>query len=138
MSLYSLVYVSIATREITEDDLKTILKAARAHNKAANITGMLLYRDGFFIQAIEGEEAQVDALYSRIVQDPRHTNHLLIYKEPIEKRCFSEHSMGFSDELNVDSFKDVEGFSDFMQRPSPEAFDQYATEVEVLLNKFKR
>lgn len=136
MSLYCLVYVSIATQKISEDDLKALLKAARANNKSADITGMLLYRDGFFIQAIEGEEAQVDALYNRIVQDTRHTNHLLIYREPIEKRCFSEHTMGFS-ELNVESFKGVEGFSDFMQRPTPEAFDQYATEVEILLNKFK-
>lgn len=136
MSLYSIVYVSIATQEMSEEDLKKILKVGRANNKEADITGMLLYRDGFFIQAIEGEEAQVDTLYNKVIQDSRHTNHLLIYRRPIEKRIFSEHMMSAAD-LNVELFKDVEGFSDFMQRPTPEFMEQCTTEVEELLALFK-
>jgi hypothetical protein len=136
MSLYCIVYVSIATQKITEDDLKSILQAGRAHNQLAGITGILLYRDGFFIQAIEGEEEQVDTLFARLLEDPRHTNQLIIYKEPIDKRCFSEHTMGFKD-LDLQAFKGVKGFSDFMQHPTPEFFVQSATEVEIFLNKFR-
>ena len=31
-----------------------------------------MYRDGFFIQALEGEEETVMSLYNKIKTDPRH------------------------------------------------------------------
>ena len=136
MSLYTIVYVSIATQEMSAEDLKKIFKAGRANNEKAGITGMLLYRDGFFLQVIEGEEAQVDALYKKVIEDSRHTNHLLIYKRPIEKRAFSEHLLSASD-VDASVFKDVKGFSDFMQRPTPEFLEQCTSDIEEYLNLFK-
>jgi hypothetical protein len=55
MSLYCLVYVSIANQEMSDKHLEAMLKKARNKNEKSAITGMLLYRDGFFIQALEGE-----------------------------------------------------------------------------------
>jgi hypothetical protein len=56
---------------------------------------MLLYLNGSFMQVLEGEEAAVDETYSRIRQDPRHAGCIVIDRWPIEKRSFSQWSMGF-------------------------------------------
>ncbi len=136
MSLYTIVYVSIATDAMSAEDLKTIFKTGRANNEKAGITGMLLHRDGFFLQVIEGEEEQVDALYDKVIKDSRHTNHLLIYKRPIEKRAFSEHLLSASD-VDAAVFKDVKGFSDFMQQPNREFVEQCTSDIEEYLNLFK-
>ncbi|MEM7363377.1 MAG: BLUF domain-containing protein, partial [Pseudomonadota bacterium] len=42
----------------------------------AGVTGMLLYHEGSFLQALEGDRAVVEALYERIEEDPR-LHHLM-------------------------------------------------------------
>ena len=54
MSLHCLIYTSIASQKMTDEDLKAILEKARPHNLALDITGMLLYQDPFFMQIFEG------------------------------------------------------------------------------------
>lgn len=113
MSLCSLVYVSIATNEMSDEALKSLLKVARINNELKGITGMLLYREGLFIQALEGEESSVVDLFEKIKNDERHYNVLLIHQEPIEKRDFSQWTMGFA-APNFDALMQTEGFTDFM------------------------
>ncbi|NJO83577.1 MAG: BLUF domain-containing protein, partial [Blastochloris sp.] len=47
---------------MTDDQLREILVKARDKNRRLNVTGMLLYRDRFFIQALEGEQEVVEPL----------------------------------------------------------------------------
>jgi hypothetical protein len=72
MSLYCLVYTSIANQKMSDDNLKDLLKKSRAKNERKNVTGMLLYLDPFFIQILEGEEAIVNESFNIIKQDSRH------------------------------------------------------------------
>ena len=80
MSLYCLVYTSIASKQMSDDDLKFLLKTIRKNNDIREVTGMLLYLDPFFIQVLEGGEAVVTDLFNRIKQDSRHNRVSLIYK----------------------------------------------------------
>lgn len=139
MSLYTIVYVSIASEEMSDDDLLAILKKARQHNKSKNITGTLLFRDGFFIQALEGDKNTLDDLFERIKQDKRHYNVLQIYKKPIEKRLFPDWAMGF-ESPNFDRLKQIPGFSDFMHDPqnqNHQASVAFDNEVQDLLETFR-
>ena len=43
---------------------------------------MLLYKDGEFMQALEGDEAQVHSLSAQIAKDPRHKELSLIHISP--------------------------------------------------------
>ena len=72
MSLFCLVYTSLANQKMSDDNLKDLLKKSRLKNETLNITGMLLYLDPFFIQILEGEEAIVNETYNIIKQDSRH------------------------------------------------------------------
>jgi hypothetical protein len=77
-STYQLLYRSRATILPTEADLQHLLSQARAHNAEAQLTGLLLYSDGRYVQVLEGPEAEVRAVYARIRRDPRHTQVLTV------------------------------------------------------------
>ncbi len=136
MSLHCLVYISVANQEMSDKHLQALLKKARAKNEKLAITGMLLYRDGFFIQALEGKLEDIENLFATIEKDERHRDVRLVYKRPIQKRHFPDWTMGFNriDDNNLDV---LNGYSDFLQRPTPTFFIQYASEVDILLNRFK-
>lgn len=136
MSLISLVYVSFASHPMTDEELQAILAEARDFNKPNNITGMLLYRDGFFIQALEGEAEVVEPLYNGISKDERHKNVLLVYKNTITERSFSDWSMGFN-KIEAGDGGDLPGFTDFLAKPSAEYFTDHPSRATVLLESFK-
>jgi hypothetical protein len=111
--LVQLVYVSTADAPFTPAQLHDLLSVARANNARVGVTGMLLYHDGNFIQALEGPRAAVAALQERIALDPRHHGMLLLYHTRIETRSFAEWSMGFVDPTRSGAVT-PEGFSSFL------------------------
>ena len=90
------IYASLAVPNFKEDGLPLLLERARHFNALHSLTGMLLYIEGSFFQLLEGEAEAVDAIYTRIMRDPRHTRVTLIIRESIAQRDFSEWTMGFS------------------------------------------
>jgi len=66
MSIYCLVFTSVATRKISDEDLKGLLAKSRQYNLALNITGMLLYLDPYFMQILEGDESIIDEKFKKI------------------------------------------------------------------------
>lgn len=75
-NVLTIVYVSAATRPMSEDELEELLTQAREKNSRLGITGILLYHDGNFMQMLQGPQDAVRALYASIEVDPRH--HMVI------------------------------------------------------------
>jgi hypothetical protein len=96
-----IIYLSSATKFMSDFELNNLLEMARVNNKTKSITGLLLYIDGDFIQIIEGDDFEVNNLYSNIQFDKRHKNIICVSDEKITKRQFPEWSMGF----NATSYK---------------------------------
>ena len=136
MSLHCLVYVSLANQEMSDAHLESMLAKARKKNDKLSITGMLLYRDGFFMQALEGELEAIESLFDVIKQDARHRDVLLIYKKPIKQRGFPDWTMGFNKIADAD-MQSIEGYTNFLKNPTPDFFVQRASEAEALLDQFK-
>ena len=120
---------------MSDDNLKGLLTKSRLNNERKNVTGMLLYLDPFFIQILEGEEAIVNESFNIIKQDSRHQKVTLIYKKPIEERSFPNWTMGFN-KISDENVEAVEGFSDFLQRPTADFFSDSPSETEKMLKKF--
>ena len=99
--MVQIIYASAATKPFTREDLVELLKVARSGNMAADISGMLLYHSGSFLQVLEGPEKNVEELYNKIQQDPRHNKCLLILRESVQKKEFENWSMGFVDTTKV-------------------------------------
>lgn len=141
MELSTLVYVSNASYEMSDDDLLAILDTSREFNKENNISGLLLYRDAFFIQVLEGERTQIELLFERIRKDSRHRNVLKLYQQPIGQRKFGEWAMSFISP-DVMALKDLEGFSAFMADESlsvsREKIQQVDDYIEWVLERFRQ
>lgn len=61
----------------------------------ADITGVLCSSGHHFVQLLEGPENNLVRLYSRILDDPRHRECVLIGMTPIATRMFDKWSMGY-------------------------------------------
>jgi len=135
--MIQLVYVSSATEPFTAQQLVELLKKARDKNASQGITGMLLYKDGNFMQVLEGEEDQVRPLYQTICADPRHHGEIVLLEEPITERQFSEWSMAFRD-LNSAEVRSMPGYSPYLNRAlSAESFSNDPTGCMGLLQLFR-
>ena len=91
--MITLVYVSAGRKRFDEAELSALLAQCRRNNESLGVTGMLLYADGNFMQAIEGDETVIDALLEKIVGDPRHGQVRMLYRAPIAARHFAKWSM---------------------------------------------
>lgn len=137
MGLISLVYVSIAAAEMSQDKLLEILETSRRNNAARNVTGMLLYRGRFFVQALEGEEYDVMTTYAKIAADPRHYNVLIVEKVPIETRSFAGWLMGFH-YIDDEFLAKTPGFTNYLQQPfTPDHFAERPSKAKLMLETFR-
>jgi len=91
----STVYVSRSSYPFTDDDLANLLMTSRSNNARLGITGMLLHREGRFIQVLEGPEEAVRERLAVIARDPRHTAVHTIVDELVEDRLFPAWTMGY-------------------------------------------
>lgn len=89
------LYLSRARPGLDENDIRRILEVSRANNAALGITGVLCGGRNDFIQVLEGPETNLIKLYSRILDDPRHSDCTLLSIAPIETRMFNDWSMGY-------------------------------------------
>ena len=85
-----LTYKSTATATPRASDIELLARKARARNRSLDVTGMLLFEDGCFLQTIEGPPPAVASLWSSIQRDSRH-HHIEVLTEHIAaSRLFSD------------------------------------------------
>lgn len=99
MSLIGLMYASKRSNEHSQikQDLMDILTEAVNFNSRHDITGVLYYGNGYFLQYLEGEKEQIEALFNKsILRDSRHHNCEIIFMEPSKDRSFERWSMKFA------------------------------------------
>lgn len=96
--VHHLVYVSTARPGLTDQDLEELLVQARDRNRSLGITGMLIFGAGNFIQALEGDEAAVKAVFASILCDPRHTGVITMVEFTDTARDFPDWSMAYAHE----------------------------------------
>jgi len=93
-NLLRVVYLSQAKRNISEIELRDILKTARDFNSQHGITGILFYSFGHFLQVLEGPEDVLLRLYLKISEDKRHSHSTLLQAVPIIFPMFRKWAMG--------------------------------------------
>jgi hypothetical protein len=109
--MYHLVYTSYAAEPFLEENIIRLLVQSRAYNTTKNISGILLYLQGKFIQVLEGKKSVVLALYDTIEKDPRHKKVKIVIEGSSSHRLFKDWSMGFK-KLSVEEFENLTGAQD--------------------------
>jgi hypothetical protein len=122
MPLHELIYISDAAFEMQDSDLQELLEQSRRKNARLEITGILVYHRRKFMQLLEGDKAEVLALFDTICADSRHRNVINVWDHPIPERNFAEWSMAFA-ALDTLVLRDKPGYSEFLERGLPASND---------------
>ena len=93
--IYQIIYSSQAKTPMSIAGLEEILVDARAGNEKHQVTGVLVYVDGVFMQILEGEEAVLRGLVQSIAADSRHTDLKVFYEREVSQRTFSDWRMAY-------------------------------------------
>ena len=61
------------------------------------VTGILYFGKNTFFQCLEGERAEVNRTYNRLIPDPRHLDSVLLSYAPVNDRLFADWDMAYLD-----------------------------------------
>ena len=96
VSMRQLVYISSVKPGLANTiDPGAILAVSRRNNARGNVSGLLFFNGKRFLQALEGDDAMVDATYARIQKDPRHYALVVLSMREIESREFGQWAMAY-------------------------------------------
>lgn len=108
--LACVIYVSKAAEDMDDKALAQLVEECRSNNEQQEVSGILLYGDGCFIQALEGDDRTIRGILGDIEQDARQTDVTVVQDVPIKERSFGEWSMAFSnlDRLDMSRYPELE------------------------------
>lgn len=93
--LIQLIYSSVATERMPKSKLYKILLAARSGNASLDVTGLLVFVNGVFLQILEGERDVLSTLMKKISSDPRHSNVKVLREIDVDQRTFPSWRMAY-------------------------------------------
>lgn len=133
-NIFHLVYISEAVTDISYTDIRDILEVARKNNHQEDVTGLLIFRDGYFVQLLEGDEANVKKVLNRILLDDRNYSLRILTESSSEQRLFAQNPLAFYDgDISVNSTQDLTSLFDACLAEDVKQADQ----VIPLLWKFR-
>ncbi len=88
------LYISTASPFLSVPALDDLIAKSRVRNAALDVTGLLLHRDGSYVQALEGAPNSVNDLLASIQADPRHREMREIVRYENDVRDFPQWYMG--------------------------------------------
>jgi hypothetical protein len=92
--LIRLIYASRSRGNLTPLDVKDIVRRSAQNNTKLGVTGALILSGGVFLQCLEGDHLAVNALYHRILLDPRHHEPAILSYAEIDTRLYAGWTMG--------------------------------------------
>jgi hypothetical protein len=92
----SVLYLSVADPDLGSDEVQAIVSHSQRRNAVDNITGIMLFNGSNFLQLIEGDAASIDACFTRIQRDQRHSGVATLREEAITVREFPQWAMRYS------------------------------------------
>lgn len=128
--LQTIIYISNAVKLFEERHLNRLFYQSFQNNTHNNITGILLYDEGTFIQILEGEKLTLNNLFKTIHHDKRHNNITKILDIGIRERLFKKYRTGFN---TLNNYGQMEGLETFLSKPNNSS---HAHSVLALLSPF--
>ncbi len=134
-SVVFLLYVSQVPQSNEDGDQEALRRKVLEYSMPSDVTGILIYRHGYFLQYLEGWESSVVDLFSQIRGCLNHFNVRVLSRGALSRRRFSDWS--------------VQAVSDHGSTPSSESLiDLFETvlmsksnsdgEIDAILKRFCR
>jgi hypothetical protein len=118
---------------IDENQLNELFYQSILNNTSQNITGILLYKEGTFIQILEGKDRAINNLFKTIHDDKDHNNITKIIDRRIEKRLFENFRAGY---ITLNNYKKMDILETFLRnRNNPPHSNVILAVLSPFLNK---
>jgi len=121
--LHQYLYISTAP-DLSIEDVEAITGSSARKNPTSNITGFLIYNGRNFLQLLEGEPADLNALMRRIGEDPRHTGLSMLYSGQIDRRVCTSWGM-----KRITISDRIAERQDRLMRELPEGLDEVVEKI---------
>lgn len=128
--MYIIAYISRASDDLSTVQIEEILQYAMRKNSDNDINGILLYKDGNFLQVLEGEKSLIMGLYQKIIEDDRHDNILVLFEEESNEPIFQEYKSKFN---LITSSIELIGFKEYLKHKKRKGQE---TDLSAKLNSF--
>lgn len=92
----AICFISNAPFLLDESELHLLFDYAIQTNTEKNITGFLTYKEGTFLQILEGSEYEISRLFDTISLDPRHNHVTKMLDRSVDERIFQKFEAGFT------------------------------------------
>lgn len=111
--MYYLIYTSNALPTTGETEQYDILTKSVKNNTELDLTGLLIYHNGTFIQMLEGPRDNVHKIYETIKKDERHDQVQTLISGTVEKRQFPDWRMAL-EVTHKRTFAEVDAYQSFL------------------------
>ena len=101
LAIHQLVYESHPTEALNKEQLRDILTKSQFKNIRLNLSGLLVFHAGKFMQLLEGGKKEVGELFEAIRRDPRHTDIKVVLESDCQFRSMPSWVMGLSSDDNL-------------------------------------
>lgn len=97
-----IVYVSRANFPLSTDpyqvepEVTRVLEQSRANNRNRRLVGVLCFGDGYFLQCLQGDSEDINALFDVLKKDTRHTDIKILSESIIHQKSFSKWDMKYA------------------------------------------
>ena len=96
-------------------DIQDLYLRAKDNNAKNNISGILIYYNGNYLQVLEGHQEHVDSTYNRIKSDKRHKNIIKVINLNIEERIFEDYNFGFTIIESSNEFNELNEYLNWLK-----------------------
>lgn len=108
MMINAALYISKATRDFSHTDIQALVELAIKKNKQMELTGFIRFKNGYFIQYIEGSYDAIQEMKTTLDKDKRHSI-LMWLEDVLPVRKFTNWAMREVEEPVLESL-DVSSF----------------------------
>lgn len=107
--VFQITYSSVARPGLSITEIEEIITEANQYNIIHDITGCLIYNNGYFLQILEGEKPLVMNLLNKIKLDDRHDHFTILSEGETKFRTFKDWAMAYyHDPLNAQLNSEVQ------------------------------
>ena len=128
--LHTLCYVSSCRDTLTVKDLEHLFLVNKRNNTEHNVSGILIYNNGNFLQILEGEENLVKTLFKKIKRDPRHRNLIPLINNSLDERIFHDYDSGFIQFEDPKKRKELHNYISWLKEAEIKNVDKVVRIVE--------
>ncbi len=112
------------------DTIKSLYSKAKKNNLKNDISGILIYHKGNYLQVLEGRVDDVDKTYNRIAVDTRHRNIIKVINIDIEQRIFEDYNFGFTIVKSSSEFEELNEYLNWLKNADNQIANKLITMVE--------